>query len=456
MANAKRKLTDLAIAKLKPAAPGKRYIVWDRLDHLGVRVTDRAAKSFIVVKRLPKGKPIVHVLGRYPILTLAQARDDAKVAIELLASGRTPREAAAAAARAQALIDADTFDIALERFIAHEKAKRLRRWRATEAVLRREFMGQVAKRRRVAVEQADGSRVAEWATTWLDGPDPMWRGRAMSSIARADIRARLDAIKLRNRHAARHALTAVRALSNWCEDNESFGIVVSPAARIKDRHVGLTGKDLHRTRVLGNDELRSVWQAAEAAGYPFGSLVQLLMLTGQRLNDIARADWSEIDRDAAMLRIPPERFKSGVAQEVPLTPKALAIIEALPTFSGPFLFTSTSGERPMGAFAPPKQRLLEAIGAQRLRDGLRPMAPWVLHDLRRTVRTRLTSDCDIDSYVAERVIGHTLQGLHKIYDQGSHRKQKRAALLAWESHLLAIVDPPLPAGGNVISLKQRA
>jgi integrase len=68
------------------------------------------------------------------------------------------------------------------------------------------------------------------------------------------------------------------------------------------------------------------------------------------------------------------------------------------------------------------------------------MPGWVLHDLRRTVRTRL-SDLGVDAYIAERVLGHALPGLHGVYDQGRHRTQKRDALARWEALLLAIVEP---------------
>ncbi len=454
MGTAKARLTDKGISALKPAPAGGRYTVWDAgCLHLGVRVTDKGAKSFIILKRLPHGKPVVHVVGRHPITTLADARKATPSVLGDLERGITPKAKREQEARESALRNADTFGIAVERFVEYEQAKKLRTWRSTEAVLRREFLGQKPKGTRVTTV-VDGRRKVEWKTTWSDGPAPVWRGKPVSSITRANIVARLDEIARRNKFAARHALSAVRRLFGWAEEGERFGIVESPAARIRDRLLGITGKHLRRTRVLANDELRSVWQAAGGAGYPFGPLVQLLMLTGQRLKDIAHAGRGEIDPDAERLVLPPERFKTDVAQEVPLAPKAVEIIEALPTFTGPYLFTTTNGSRPMGGFHKPKQLLMEAIEAQRKEDGLAPMAHWVLHDLRRTVRTRLTSDCNVDAFIAERVIGHLLPGLHRVYDQGLHRPQKKAALIAWESCLLGIVEPQPADGGNVVRLKR--
>jgi integrase len=260
---------------------------------------------------------------------------------------------------------------------------------------------------------------------------------------------RLDAIKRRGgKHAARHALGAVRRFLSWCAEGERFGIEVSPCAGVRDKTIGISGRDLRRQRVLGDAELRDVWHAAAATGYPFGPLVQLLALTGQRLNDVASARWTDIDLDAAMLRVPPERFKTEAAHEVPLAPRAVAILRKLPRFSGSFVFTTTSGARPLSGFAKMKARLDETIAKQRKKDGREEMPNWVLHDLRRTLRTRLVGDLGTDAYIAERVIGHALPGLNAVYDQGSHRGPKRQALEAWAARLLSIVEPPAARKGQ--------
>jgi integrase len=182
--------------------------------------------------------------------------------------------------------------------------------------------------------------------------------------------------------------------------------------------------------------------------------VQLLMLTGQRLNDVAHAQRHEIDVDASMLAVPPERFKTGVAQEVPLTARAVEIVKAVPTFGEGYLFTTTGGARPISGISKMKVRLDRLIGDQRKVNGAKPMPAWVLHDLRRTLRTRLTSDLDVDAFTAERVLGHALPGLHGVYDQGAHRAQKRAALEKWEAKLLSIVEDKLAAA--TIGLKDVA
>jgi integrase len=434
----KTMLTDRFIKALKPAPLNKqgnpgRYIVWDAGQrYLGVSVTYNGAKSFIVIKRRPGfTNPYKQVLGSYPGLALKAAREQTRVMLNLLAEGKSPREANAEKAREEARKRADTFAVAVEKFIENEASRKLRTWRETEAILRRGFLGQKPKLTRRTDERG-------WVAEWIDEKKPVWRDRPIAEIARRDVIERLDEIKARaGKHAARHALAAVRRLFNWAADGERFGVEVSPAALIRDKTIGITNKDLQRKRVLTDPELRDVWRAAEATGYPFGPLVQILMLTGQRLTDINDAKGDEIG--AGTLVVPPERFKSDMTHEIPLTPKVAEILSALPKFKQGYLFTTSGGSRPISGISKMKERLDRAINEERAKNGAAPMPHWVLHDLRRTLRTRLTSDLGVDAFIAERVIGHTLPGLHGVYDQGRHRTQKRDALARWEALLLSIV-----------------
>lgn len=383
----KRVLTDRGLQALKPAQAGKRYIVWDAAQpHLGVRVTDKGARSFIVVRRRPGQRdPDTHVLGRYPTITLKAAREAAPSVIGMLVAGQSPQEARRAEHRAAARKRTDTFAAAVADFVTYEKAKGLRTAHETAATLRREFLGQNPNQTRVTTV-VDGRPRTSWSIEWTDGKELMWRKRPIAEIARSDVRERLEEIlKARGKYAARHALNAVRKLFNWAADGERFGLTASVAARISDKTLGITGKDLRRKRVLDDGELRDVWEAAEATGYPFGRLVQSLMLDGQRLNDLAQAQRHEIDVGNKLLIVPPERYKTGVAHEVPLTPKAAAILKALPLFKGEYLFTTTAGERPISGMSKMKERLDGLIAASRRKHGRKPMPPWVLHDL-----TRLT------------------------------------------------------------------
>jgi integrase len=471
VAAAKKVLTDRALQALQPAEEGRRYVVWDAMTpHLGVRVTDKGTKSFIVVRRRPGARdPDTIVMGKYPAVKLKDARAKAPSVLGTLAEGRTPAEVQAERLHEEARRRKETFASAVADFIADGVLAGLRSGRETEAILRRDFLGQV--RREV---ERDG-RTEE---NWVAASDPQWSKTPVAQIARRDVIARLDEIKrARGKHAARHALGAVRKFFSWCVEGERYGVDTSPCANVRDKTLGFAkdGRELKRKRVLTDEELRDMWTAAEEltakarakllardagadisrAYDPTQPLVKLLLLTGQRLNDIARARWSEIDVEKATLTVPPERYKTGVAQEVPLSPMAKDTLIALPRFARGFALTTTGGARPISGFAKLKRRLDDAIAERRKRDGREAMPPWVLHDIRRTVRTRLVSDLGVEAFVAERVIGHALPGLHGVYDQGTHRDAKRAALDRWADALAIIVHAePAPEGGKVVSASE--
>jgi integrase len=189
---------------------------------------------------------------------------------------------------------------------------------------------------------------------------------------------------------------------------------------------------------LGDAELVALWKVSETLGYPFGPLYQLLLLTGARKSEVSDARWREFDLTKKIWTVPPERFKSNASHLVPLSDAAVAIIEALPRFTkGDHLFTTTYGEKPISGFSKGKDRL-DKLMTEHL--GSAP-SPWVIHDIRRTVRTRLAS-LRVPDMVAEMVIGHGRKGLQRVYDQHRYVDEMREALELWASRLRDIVTPP--------------
>jgi integrase len=172
----------------------------------------------------------------------------------------------------------------------------------------------------------------------------------------------------------------------------------------------------------------------------------MLMLTGQRRGEIAGARWGEVDFDAGLMTIPASRMKGKAAHTVPLTPTAVEILRSLPRFvRGDYMFSGQTGDRPFSGFSKAKTRLDRSIGT---------ITPFTLHDLRRTVRTRL-SELGIAPFIGELVLAHTQQGVAKVYDLHRYDKEKRAALEAWEEKLLSIVAPE-PEPAKVVPLRKHA
>ena len=153
---------------------------------------------------------------------------------------------------------------------------------------------------------------------------------------------------------------------------------------------------------------------------------------------MAEARWSEIDLAKKLWTIPAARMKADAAHIVPLSDDATAVLMSLPRFNaGDYLFSARAGARPIAAFSVAKNWLDAAVA-----DELGEEAPpFVIHDIRRTMRTGLSAIPGISDLVRELVIGHTKPGLHKVYDQYAYLDEKRFALDVWAARLHSIIEP---------------
>jgi len=247
---------------------------------------------------------------------------------------------------------------------------------------------------------------------------------------------------------------------------DDYGLQFNPCDRLNA--TDLMGERRFRDRVLTDDELRAMWRATERMGYPYGPLYRLLALTGLRLGEACGCRWPEFDLEKREWTIPAARMKKvkGGAKPfmVPLTDRILEVLNALPRFdSGDFVLSNNYGARPLrpNEFSTAKARLdrimakeLKQIAAECRQDPDRVTLPgFVNHDIRRTVRTRLSA-LRIPEEVREAVLAHVRPGIKGIYDQHQYLEEKREALELWNARLWSIVEPP-PA--NVVKLdKARA
>jgi integrase len=182
-----------------------------------------------------------------------------------------------------------------------------------------------------------------------------------------------------------------------------------------------------RSRVLTDGELRAVWKATSGTDQ-YSSIVRLLMLTGARREEIGGLAWSEIDIDAATITLPPARTKTNREHVIPLSAMAIEILEAQPRREGrDYVF----GEGPHGykGFSQGKATL----------DAGTKIAPWVLHDLRRTVSTHMNGELGIQPHVVEAVLGHHQGGVASIYNRASFRNEMRQALDMWADRVASLV-----------------
>jgi integrase len=419
----KRTLNDRILRALKPAAPGKRYEVMDAVVRgLGVRINDEARRTFFLLSRFPDNPkhPTRRPLGEYGDLTLERAREKARAWLELVRQGKDPRRELERQRRSEEQKWVNIFEKVAQDFI-EQKLPGERKAKEVERDIKREFI-------------------------------PAWGRLPITEIEPIDVRNVIKAVKDRGApYQAHNLLTTARRLFSWAIAQRVYDLEGSPCALLKPKDI--IGKKLFRTRILDHDELRAFWRATARLGYPYGPLLRMLALTGQRKSEVAEASWPEFDLGRKLWTIPAARMKAEAPHVVPLSDDVIAILRSLPRFKrGDYLFSTTFGAKPVNGFSKAKERVdarvlrsWRALGCVKGEDRRRgTVEPWVIHDIRRTMRTELSA-LPITDLVRELVIAHTKPGLHKVYDQYAYLKEKGQALDLWAAHLKGIVEPSRPS-----------
>jgi integrase len=271
-----------------------------------------------------------------------------------------------------------------------------------------------------------------------------WGKRRVDEIKRRDIVLLLDQINARGAAITRNRVHgALTRFFNFCAERGM--IDDSPCTRIKKM------PEKGRNRVLTDEEIKLLWKALDLENvgvdvYRVSKLaLKMILLTGQRPGEVVGTTWAELSEEG-FWNIPAERMKNGEPNRVPLCKLALEVIEqARPYSDGGYVFASSYKEKePMTAHALSRAiiRHWQEIGFQEA---------WTPHDLRRTVRTRL-AEIGVDDVVAERVLGHKLQGVLATYNRHGYDVEKRQALMRWEGRLRRILGIESKETGKVIRL----
>ena len=386
-------LNDNKILQLKPKA--KRYAKPDP-DLRGhyVRVTPKGAKSFVAVARDPDGKQVWATIGGCDVLTIADAREQAREAIQRIKAGQPAFEAPP--------VKPDTLkDIAESWMQRHVRAKELRTEPEISRILNKYIYPTLKDRDFETIKRSDVTKLLDMVE---DGSGPRQADTVLATLS-----------SIMHWHAAR------------ADD------YVPPLVR------GMSRYDPHakkRARILDDDEIRAMWAAADKGG-PFGAFLKLLLLTAQRRQKVAAMRWQDLTLDGTW-DIPTEAREKGnggalllpeVAQEIIRTQKRIG--------SNAYVFAGR-GDGHFSGYGLLKSGIDKEAGIE----------PWVLHDLRRTSRS-LMSRAGVRSEIAERVLGHVLPGVEGVYDRHSYREEKAEALKRLAGLLETILDPPAE---NVVRL----
>jgi integrase len=392
-------LTDAAVRKAKPN-PGKRIEVHDGRG-LYLVVQPSGAKSWAYRYRVA-GKSRKLTLGTFPTIDVAKARSlCSAAALKTKAGGDPARE------HRSALAADDSFERVARLFVERYARPKNRTWQQTARWL--------------------GLAPGEGETLVLTGKGAVakWDGRKIGTIRQADVIHLLDAMVDRgNPISANRTLSALRKLFNWAEGR--YGLSGNPCHRVE-----MPGTETSRDRILTDDELAAVWRAATEQGGLFAPVVQLLILTGQRRNEVAGMEWRELDLPAKLWKLPRGRVKNDNGHEVPLSEPALAVVESVPRISGRNLLFTTTGKTPVSAFSRAKDRIDEASGVD----------DWTIHDLRRTVASGMAR-LGVSLPVIEKILNHSsgsFRGVVGVYQRHSFADEKRAALDLWGAHVARLV-----------------
>jgi integrase len=395
-------LTVIAIEKLKPRP--HRYEIGDPgAQGLRVVVQPSGHKSFVLRYRFG-GRPQKLTIGP-TMIGLAAARAEAATAVLQLAQGNDPAAAKRAIKEEQRLAasaSADTFEAVSERLLQLEGHKL----------------------RTVGVRRQRLERLVY----------PEIGHRPVIEIRRSEVVRLLDKIEANNGPAMAHAVLAIirRTLSWFSARSDDY------ANPLAVRGLGrVNAKERARDRILNDDEIKRVWNAADGFQGPEGKFTQFLLATACRRSEAAGMRFEELTGSDWVL--PAARNKVAKVLVRPLSALALKVLDTTPRISDEFVFST--GTRPLAAFSRFKRRLDEASG----------VSAWTLHDLRRTSRS-LMARAGVASEVAEQCLGHVLGGVEGTYNRHGYHSEKKRAYEALASLIERIVNPP--AEGKIIEMKR--
>lgn len=391
------KLTKRAIDTLRPGA--KRATYYDsELPGFGLRLEPSGRGAFFIEYRLGgRGSPTKRfTLGSLGTVPAPLARELATKALGRVANGEDPQAARVAIRRQPKAL---TVEAAVEAFLvakAHKVGVR------TLSEYRRDLGRELVAR----------------------------HGRkALETLTRPDLAELLEKIAARAPISANRCHAALSALLRWA-------VATGRLAHSPLEGLAKPSRETPRERVLETEELAAILKAAQTTPWPFGPLLRLLALTGQRRQEVGSMRWAELALDGPdpTWTLPGVRAKSRRTHVVPLSPQAVELLASLPR-AGDLVFSLATGG--FQGWSKAKGLFDVRLAAARDEAGLEPVAPWRLHDLRRSLVTHLARQ-GFAPHVVDRILNHAgsvIGGVQAVYQRADFLAERRAALNAWGSFL---------------------
>ena len=371
-------LTDLAIKRFPTPDKGTETY-WDTRERgLGFRISQGGARTFIVLVDSGRRKAI----GRYPTISLSDARTEARRILAEKTLGRSDPTTT-------------TFDQALALFLAHcEQRNRSRTVRDYRRLLCRHF--------------------------------PFGKKR-LAEISTHDITKRVDPL---SPSEGFHALAAAKTFFRWAQRRSL--IDVSPCERLQ-----AVNRPVPRDRFLADQEVREVLSTAGREGFPFGHIILLLVLTGQRRGEVAQLRWEWIDQEKRTITLPATVTKNRRSHMFPYGQAVADVLAAIPRQSD-YLFPASREHvrnKPTTVFSGWSKCKMQF-------DRKCQIEPWTLHDCRRTFSSGMAA-LGISQTVVEKLLNHisggTLSPIAQVYNRHSYMDEMRAAITAWDAKLASLM-----------------
>jgi integrase len=389
-----------------PAGKTDHLVFDDAIPGFGIRLREGGSKTWIFQYSVAHQQRRM-VIGKATAIPADRAR---QIASELYAKVKLGHDPAADKAASKAAASLSFGSIA-ERFLARQKL-RMRARSLTETA--RHILKNAKPLHKMPLAAIDRRSIAVLLGEIADANGPVEANRTRASLS---------------------------ALYTWAM-KEGFG---------ENNPILNTNRQVEqsRDRVLTDAELSVIWNVLD--GNQYGDILKLLMFTGQRREEIAGLRWSEINFDKGILELPSSRTKNRRPHQIPMSGAVTAILQAQTKIENrDLVFGYANG--PFQGWGEAKEKLDARIAA----TAGKPLAHWVLHDLRRTCATRM-ADLGVQPHIIEATLNHVSGhkgGIAGVYNRAVYSAEKAQALQLWATHIAAIVEGK--GASNITALRRQA
>ena len=381
-------LNDRVVMDAAVPAAG-RVELWDaELPGFGLRISASGRRTWQVMYRIG-GRKRRLTLGSFPALPLKLARDAARATLAEVAKGQDP-----AAQRAAVRGGELTFERFAAAYVERYAKRSKRTWRSDARMIERDLL-------------------------------PVWGRRAVDGIGRRDVIEVVESINARGHgYAANRRLSLLRTMFAW-------GVEVDLVRATPVVGITAPGREVRRQRVLAAAEIGALWRAWEQMAWPFGTLFKLLLLTGQRRNQVASLRLADVTFADQIWTVPPEAGAADQGHEIPLSNFALEAITSVPRTASRYVFP---------ARGKPDRHVSGFSKAARRASDLSDVADWRTDDLRRTAAAgmmTLGAPAPVVRNILDRTASSTVGGVD-VGDTRSGFEDMRTALEAWGEQVRGI------------------